>query len=59
MNEMTITSQIRCSRVPKPLVAVIIDGVEDSNILYFPKNKLRGFSKLSIWKVERIYFITK
>jgi len=27
MNEMTITSQIRCSRVPMLLVAVIIDGV--------------------------------
>jgi len=30
MNEITITSQIRCSRVPKLLVAVIIDGVEDT-----------------------------
>jgi hypothetical protein len=27
MNAMTITSQIRCSRVPKLLVAVIIVGV--------------------------------
>jgi len=27
MNEMTITSQIRCSREPKLLVAVTIDGV--------------------------------